>query len=316
MRILSSALASFAFAFAIAIAGCNGSSPRTGDGGTSTGWRSAVGARGVFAQTFDGVTWRSRAVTQGALYSVACVGNWVGWTAGEHGFLAHTLDGGATWTTQDAHVGAALRAVRFGDTMNGVVAGDGGALAVSHDGGAHWTNASVTTSTLRGAAVSGDASMMLVVGDGGVALRSIDGGATWTTATIAGGADLRSAATDPSAHVVLVVDARGGVWASTDRGATFAAERAPASSLESVSIADDGSIALAVGGGTAIVRRSGEWAAAAIPSGLSLHAALVAEGTLVAGGEGGALVASADGGETWASRAIGSDAAIYALDDL
>src|SRR5262245_1656201 len=86
-------------------------------------WLSVVGAGGTFAQTFDDKTWATRTIADRALYSVTCVGNLRGWAAGERGYVAHTEDGGASWALQAPHLGADLRAIRFGTPTIGVVAG-------------------------------------------------------------------------------------------------------------------------------------------------------------------------------------------------
>jgi len=313
---------SFAIAAVLALAaGCDNSKspPPSGDGGTApTGWRAAVGAGGLFAQTFDDPAWTARQVTSGALYSVACVGDSAGWVSGANGFVAHTLDGGATWSTQDTHVHAALYSVRFGTLANGVVAGEAGTLAVTHDGGATWALVpALTTATLRGVTAAGDGQLMLAVGDLGTVLRSTDAGATWSTSTLADAGDLRAIALTPDAHLALAVDTRGAIWSSADGGRTFAREATAPASLESISTSDDGELALAAGaGGTALVRSAGTWSTVALPARADLHAALVADHELYVGGDDGTLLGSEDSGGHWDVRALGTRAAIYGLDDL
>ena len=309
---------------ATAAPACGNSSPAPApsDGGSPpSAWRSAVGAAGVFAQTFDDVAWRTRIVAPRALRGVACVGNLAGWVAGDGGFVAHTEDGGVTWNAEDAHVTDTLHTIRFGTRSIGVVAGARGALAVTDDGGKSWRVApALTTATLRSAAVTADGARMIVVGDGGALLRSGDAGVTWAASAraLAAGADLRGVAIDPEAHVVLVVDARGGVWASSDGGVGFAAEADAPSPLDAVAMSDDGAQAFAVGaGGTVLVRTAPRtWTLAPRATTADLHAALVSEGRLYAAGEGGTLLGSRDGGESWSLRPLATTAALYGLDDL
>ena len=121
-----------AMAIALSLAsGCKNSSPPSGDGGTSSAWVAAVGAQGAFVQTFDDASWTARSIEAQDLFAVTCFGNLDGWAAGAGGLLAHTMDGGQTWTRQDAHTNAPLRAVRFASATIGVVAGDAGTLAVT-----------------------------------------------------------------------------------------------------------------------------------------------------------------------------------------
>jgi photosystem II stability/assembly factor-like uncharacterized protein len=302
----------------IAQVACSSSSsppPPPTDGGGTSAWHAAVGAGGVLTQTFDDATWSSRVVAPGALRAVACVGNLHGWAAGDAGFVARTDDGGSHWSVEDAHTTVALRAIRFATTSLGVVAGDAGVLAYTRDGGSTWnTVAPLTASALRGAAAG--TGLLLVVGDGGVVLRSIDDGATWSASTIANGVDLRGAAADPGAHVVYAVDARGGIWSSADRGATFAREAAASAGLEAISVSDDGARAIAAGlGGVAMVKLGGAWSTVSVGTSVDLHAALASDLGLYVAGEQGTLLGSHDG-RAFTARAIGTSAALYGLDDL
>ena len=162
-------LAALAMPLSILPACSGSSSPAPGDGGAPppSKWAAAVGARGTFTQTFNEVSWTSRSLGSVDWRAVACVGNLDGWVAGASGTIAHTTDGGATWTAQSAHTAAALRAVRFSSSMDGVVAGDAGALGYTRDAGATWNLvAPLTTATLRAAAVAPSAGLTFVAGDG------------------------------------------------------------------------------------------------------------------------------------------------------
>ena len=294
--------------------------PGNGGGGGPVSWKSGVGFGGIFAQTFDDATWSARPVAKVTLFSVACAGNLLGWAAGENGYVAHTIDGGATWGAQDAHLSVNLRAIRFGGSALGVVAGDAGSLAVTHDGGAHWSPlASGTTATLRSAAVAIDAGIAIVVGDGGTVLRSGDSGGTWGQVVVPGMGDLRGVASDDGAHVVLAVDSAGVIWSSWDGAQSFAREAASTGPLDSIALSDDGTRALATGrGGSAMLRVNGAWHSVQTGTTVDLHAALVADGAsrLYLAGESGTLVTSTDDGAHWTTMPLGTSAAIYALEDL
>jgi photosystem II stability/assembly factor-like uncharacterized protein len=314
---------------ALIVCGCSTSSspPPTGEGGTPPphAWNAAVGSGGSFAQTFDTATWSVRSVGAVDLFSVTCANNEVGWAAGVHGAIAHTLDGGQTWTWQASNVTVDLHSIRFGSTALGVAVGNNGTIIVTHDGGAHWAgSASSTSATLRGAAIAagaaGTTGAMIVVGDGARVLRSVDGGSTWLGATIAGASDLRGVATDPGGHVVLAVDTGGNIWASTDTGQSFHRESLAPAPLEAVSISDDASSALAVGAHGTVLERSGlGWITLPASTTADLHAALVtgaANERRYAAGDGGTLLTSADHGRTWSRVALATSAALYGLDDL
>src|SRR5438105_4585453 len=137
MRHLAKCLAAIAFVSLAAACDKSTSPPPPTDGGKSgtSGWRAVVGAGGLVGQTVDDQTWETRRATDADLFGVACVGNLLGWAAGAHGSLLHTTYGGRTWTSEDTHLAADLRAVRFGDALFGVTAGAHRALALTRDGG-------------------------------------------------------------------------------------------------------------------------------------------------------------------------------------
>jgi photosystem II stability/assembly factor-like uncharacterized protein len=310
-------------AMALALApACKNSLPQSGDGGTSSAWVAAVGAQGAFVQTFDGVSWTSRQVDAHDLFAVTCFGNLDGWAAGAAGALAHTTDGGQTWTQQDAHTSASLRAIRFASATLGIVAGDSGALAVTTDAGVTWrTIAPLTSASLRGVAVASSRGVVIAVGDGGVVLRSVDEGASFVRTQVAGAGDFRSVVSDPDAHLVLAVDTLGGVWASTDAGEHFGREATVGASLEAVAMMDDGPLAIAAGARGTVLERAadGTWQLAASGTTVDLHAAvIVGDGGSrhYVAGESGVLLESVDRGGSWSTIATATRAALYCLDDL
>jgi photosystem II stability/assembly factor-like uncharacterized protein len=309
-------------ATAITLAACKDSTPQSGDGGSPPpgGWVAAVGAQGEFVQTFDDMSWSARSLGARDLLAVACVGNLDGWAAGAGGLVAHTMDGGRTWTQQDAHTSASLRAVRFASVGTGVVAGDAGTLAVTNDAGTRWTTiAPLTSATLRSAAVAANVGVMIVVGDNGVVLRSVDEGASFALGSIAGAGDLRGVASDADGHLVLAVDSLGAVWASRDAGEHFARETTAAAPLDAVALSDDATLAVAAGAHGTVVERGSDatWRPVASGTTADLHAAVIVEGTRhYVAGESGTLLESVDRGTSWSRVATSSGAALYGLDDL
>ncbi len=308
-----------ALAFSLA-SGCKNSSPQSGDGGTSSAWVAAVGAQGAFVQTFDDASWTARSIEAQDLFAVTCFGNLDGWAAGAGGLVAHTLDGGGTWTTQDAHTTVALRGVRFASATTGLVVGDAGMIAVTDDAGTTWrTVAPLTSTTLRGAAVAANAGVMLAVGDAGVVLRSVDDGGSFTLSSIPTAGDLRAVASDADAHLVLAVDWNKVVWASTDGGQHFAREATAEAPLDAVAMSDDGTLAIAAGAHGTVLERSadGTWNAVASGTTEDLHAAVILEGSRhYVAGDSGTLLASVDRGASWSRIDTSTRAALYSLDDL
>jgi len=303
-----------------------------GEGGTPkrppsepVGWRAAVGAGGVFVQTFDDRTWETRSAGEQDLYGVACVGNQLGWAVGAGGAIRHTIDGGRTWTPQESGVTSALRSVRFGATTFGVAVGDAGVIRVSHDGGATWIatpSGSGSSTTLRGVAIAQDRGVALVVGDGGTVLRSADAGKSFQSVRVAEAADLQAVAVEAGGHVAIAVDASGGVFLSTDVGVTFTRETTALAALRSVALDEHGELAIAVGdGGLVMERRSGAWSQLRAGTTANLRAALVPDDAYGAAihyvaGEHGTLLGRRRGTTTWEVVPTRTDATLFGLEDL
>ena len=126
----------------VALAGCSSStSPKpapTSDSSAPTGWRAVVGEGGTFVHTFDEHDWTVRSLGNVDLYGVSCIGNDVGWAVGAHGVIAHTEDGGRTWSWQSSGTTTSLRAVAFDDLTHGIAVGDDGFVRTTIDGGQRW----------------------------------------------------------------------------------------------------------------------------------------------------------------------------------
>lgn len=314
------------------VAGCGNDDDKkksSNDSGTPSGWQAAVGEDGTFAQTFDGVSWSTRALNAYDLFGVTCVGNLDGWAVGESGFIGRTRDGGQTWQTQASGTTLTLRSVHFAhdhlhfatSTLTGVTAGDAGVLAVSINGGEDWKLIdSGVTSSLRGASSALNADLIVVVGDGGTVLRSTDLGAHFGRQTLAGAGDLRAVAVAPGGDLILSVDSKGQIWGSTDLGKTFHVEATAAAPLHAVAVAPDGSKAIAAGDAGTALRRdaSGHWSVANTGSTLRLNAALLTHDGVreFLAGESGLLLGSEDQGASWQSAPLGTTAALYGLEDL
>jgi photosystem II stability/assembly factor-like uncharacterized protein len=138
-----------------------------------TGW--AVGKGGVLVRSTDGgLNWSLQPGLLNTAWNLECV-RFVdaqhGWIVGGTGnaFVAHTSNGGATWTTK-TFGGAALYAVSFADTSNGWAVG-AGVIYGTHDGGASWylVQPSLTTQTLRGVARASNAQAWAVGAQGSIA---------------------------------------------------------------------------------------------------------------------------------------------------
>ncbi len=314
----------------IVLTACGDSSPGpadsggTGNDGGPSGWRAAVGAGGLIDQTFDDRVWNAHIAFDVDLYAVTCVGNMKGWAAGANGTIAHTEDGGQSWSKQASHTTANLRGVRFADAMRGVLVGDAGALARTEDGGATWsTAASVTTANLTGVAATSTGTFF-VSSAGGVVLSSVDGGKTFAPTAIPGAMDLSTIGSNATGDLVIAGDSAGHLFTSTDGAHSFRLEATAMGAVGAVSVAGEWGGESAWGSGTAIavgdhgvvMRRApdGMWAIVPTSTTANLHAALITSTLTYVAGDDGTLLSM--NGTTFSSVATGTHAALYALDDL
>lgn len=316
----------------VALVGCGGDDDdgkkKTADSGTpNPGWRAAVGDDGTFAQTFDDQSWTVAKVSDRDLHAVTCVGNSDGWAVGEGGVVLHTVDSGATWSAQDAKTNVTLRTVHFAHShaavtgFVGVVAGDDGVLRFSTDGGADWRVVTGLPSvTLRASTAALAGALFVVAGEGGTVLSTSDRGKTWSTTAVSGAGAFRGVSATPDGQLVLAVDDAGGVWASKDFATSFSREHTAKAALASVSVASDGSVALAVGATGTLLRRdaTGTWSESSVSGGEGLLAAMISHANdyEYVAGESGALYGRARTAENFTRVQLGTTAALRGLEDL
>lgn len=145
------------------------------------GW--AVGAKGTVLRTVNGgASWSSQPGLTSDLTDIAVLSDDEAWVSG-HQLLAHTVDGGATWTRVNKALGI-LYSVRFVDALTGIAAGTAADLScgfeLTQDGGKSWTTVKTPFKEFAFAAqlapdkLNGVAALV-----GGKILRTKDGGKTW-----------------------------------------------------------------------------------------------------------------------------------------
>lgn len=289
MKTIALSLASVVF---VSLCACSSDSPTPSptpksDSG-STGWRAVVGSDGTFVHTFDEKDWTVRALGNVDLYGVSCVGNDVGWAVGAHGVIAHTEDGGRTWSWQTSGTTSTLRSVAFADLVHGIAVGDGGIVVSTNDGGLHWAPASVAAKV--GLSTAWTASGVFFAGGAdGTLLHGAQG--SLEASTIAGAADI-GAVTARGAHVV-VGDASGGLFESFDSGAHFARSGTAPKGVHALAITEAGAVVAAGDGGAIMVSyQLGMWSS--VPNTLgtaNLHSAVPTNtGVFLAGDQGTLLV--------------------------
>ncbi len=129
-----------------------------------------------------------------------------GWAVAGRGWLAETVDAGATWRARRLKVGKddherPLRDIRFDKEGRwGLIVGDGGAIFVSKDSGLNWRMAASNTEvSLLTVDIPAKGDRSFVAGEGGLILSSKDNGDSWEPAR----------QTVASARTTLAMDASG-----------------------------------------------------------------------------------------------------------
>ena len=77
--------------------------------------------------------------TDSNLHGVHFLDAMTGWISGQEGFIAHTTDGGVTWTQQETDAYDNFYDIVFVNTSDGWAVGDYGTVAHTNDGGGTWT---------------------------------------------------------------------------------------------------------------------------------------------------------------------------------
>jgi photosystem II stability/assembly factor-like uncharacterized protein len=154
------------------------------------------------------------------------------------------------------------------------VTGAAGTILRTFDGGAHWDAiAGGGSAALRSVAVA-ESGGVYVAGDQGTLLFSADSGQRWVRISGGGAASFTGVATTALGDVALLTAADGSLWRYERAGNRLTAVVNGGPALHAVSIAADGSRAIAVG-------------------------------------DRGLFLASADGGRTFAARALETSRALY-----
>ena len=198
------------------------------------------------------------------LFAVCAVSARDVWAVGERGTILHSVDAGRTWEESQTASSEPLFGVAFADRHHGLVSGGRGVLLYTRDGGKGWKRRrSYSPAALFSVAALADG-RAVAAGEGGVVVTSADHGWTWRQCRTG---------TKDTLRVVRLLPS-GLVWATGERSV--------------VRSGDGGS----------------HWTASRLPVPGPCGALAAADRRLVfAGGAGGGLCRSADGGRTW--RALG-----------
>ena len=149
----------------------------------------------------------------------------------------------------------------------------------------------------------------VAVGDNGRIITTADGGSTWTTAVSGGDgyATLRGVAVANDGRLSVAVSDEGTIMESNDGGETWSEPKAIESSLEAVALSSDGKVGVAVGYGTVVVMKDGEWQKKFDDRDADLvGVSVTADGQYaITVGWYGTAIASGDFGQTWMPIKLG-----------
>jgi photosystem II stability/assembly factor-like uncharacterized protein len=234
-----------------------------------------VGERGHILYSDDqGKTWtQAKVPSRQLLTAVYFVDQNHGWAVGHDAQILASSDGGASWVKQfeDLAREAPLLDVWFKDASLGFAVGAYGTLLTTLDGGQHWEDVSDRIDNedqyhLNGITHVQD-SGLFVVGEAGAMFRSADDGETWEKLEGPYQGSLFGAVGTGQPGTVLIYGLRGNLYRSTDSGDSWKPVELKA-------------------------------ARGPLEFGLS-NATLLQDGSLVLVGNGGSVMRSADGGQTF-----------------
>ncbi len=266
-----------------------------------SGW--AVGTHGTVSHTVDGgQLWSPQsAPTVADLFGVAAANANRAWAVGEGGTILRTTDGGATWVPITSGTPRDLFAVCAVSARDVWAVGEGGTMLHSLDSGTSWTRSRSSTSEPLFAVTFSDDRTGLACGGRGTILRTGNGGALWKPR--------RSFTAGPLFSVALLADGRaiaagegGYLVTSADDGWHWQERRTGTKErLRAVRMLPSGRAwALGVGSVLRSADAGRRWTAFRLPVAGPCGALAVSNATTVlAGGAGGALCRSTDGGQTW-----------------
>lgn len=245
------------------------------------------------------------------------------WAVGEVGAVLVTGDGGATWQRRPFNLPARGVDVAFSDPLNGWLVTNGGTALATSDGGSTWKVRGQNHLSLFAVAVA-DADHVWALGDQTVTgtsitrsslLRSDDGGRTWAR-TGFGNVPLADVVFADARHGWLVGFDR--VWATADGGATWRLQKRLGLVVFEGGACGDRRHAWVVGWGTqdgapvvlATSNGGASWRRLRVDVPKPAHGDLQLKDVACAGSQAlwatcsAGVVASSDGGRTWALQTV------------
>lgn len=115
-----------------------------------------------------------------------------GWAVGASGLILHTIDGGRTWSAQQAPSRENLESVNFADMRIGYAVGQSGIIFYTSDGGNTWTKQESGTQAILTSVVAVSPSIAWTVGQKGTVLYTNDAGQHWNQQDIGTQGDINA----------------------------------------------------------------------------------------------------------------------------
>ncbi len=257
-----------------------------------------------FAQSW---IWQNPLPSGNCLHTVKFFASGQGWVAGLYGTIAHTTDGGLTWTMQTSGTSQGLNYLTMVNERHGWIVGDS-ILLHTADGGNHWETVTVAPGFTAKSVAFADSSFGWVVGNSGQIYCTADGGSTWSLQTSNSTAQLYFVRCIDRSHcwiaggTALLRTVNGGeTWTTTtgtrtpSRFTFLNADTGWGVGAEN----EGGYICLrTVNGGVSWTTNNGGWFALASIDFTDAH-----NGWVV--GEAGIIHHSTDGGQSWQSQSSG-----------
>ncbi len=295
---------------------------------TSEAW--TVGDAGIiFRSDNSGDSWRHQntgsedAAFNVDLNSVSFVNFDLGWAVGANASgigsaILTTDDGGESWTRQGAPSGFSgkLNGVYFANPNNGWAVGDGGRIARTSNSGLSWEVITSGTNTRLNAVHFSDDNNGLIVGGAntaGYVMRTTNGGSTWT-------APLQVAALElfdvrfVDAQTAIATGNNGVILQSSDGGINWSARTTPAGAFRPLrGLSVTGNTVFAAGDTVVVVSNDAGNTWQRKNTGLRGNAVFPAEylnGVAMANanegwavGDGGIILRTSNGGDSWTPQA-------------
>jgi photosystem II stability/assembly factor-like uncharacterized protein len=152
--------------------------------GWAAGWEEIADGviEGIILHTTDGgENWEIQKILSDGLTSVDFINENEGWAVGDNGAIRHTINGGATWTTQTSPMQGLLTSVFFVDENNGwIVSRDNwGEICHTTNGGSNWALQAESSQNPLNDVFFINPDTGWVVGMDSTIMRTTNGGQNW-----------------------------------------------------------------------------------------------------------------------------------------